>query len=103
MEYKEFLETKKKKFIESGFDVADSEVGIIAGLDSKTLPMIQRVGRLLRLSENKVGKIFILYVRDSQEQKWLENAVSKLNNVQWLNSIEDVLNLFNTKQEQAEV
>lgn len=91
------------KALNQGFDVADSEVGIIAGLDSKTLPMIQRVGRLLRLSENKVGKIFILYVRDSQEQKWLENAVSKLNNVQWLNSIEDVLNLFNTKQEQAEV
>ena len=26
MEYKEFLETKKKKFIESGFDVADSDL-----------------------------------------------------------------------------
>lgn len=91
------------KALNQGFDVADSEVGIIAGLDSKTLPMIQRVGRLLRLSEDKVGKIFILYVRDSQEQKWLENAVSKLNNVQWLNSIEDVFNIFNPKQEQTEI
>ena len=77
------------KALNQGFDVADSEVGIIAGLDSKALPMIQRVGRLLRLSGDKIGKIFILYVKDSQEEKWLENAVSKLSNVKWVNSIED--------------
>ena len=73
-----------------GFDVPDSEVGIIAGLDSKALPMIQRIGRLLRLSEDKIGKIFILYVADSQEEKWLKTAVSKLSNINWLKSIEDV-------------
>jgi superfamily II DNA or RNA helicase len=86
------------KALNQGFDVADSEVGIIAGLDSKALPMIQRVGRLLRLSGDKIGKIFILYVKDSQEEKWLENAVSKLSNVKWVNSIEDVFNVFNTEQ-----
>lgn len=78
------------KALNQGFDVPDSEVGIIAGLDSKSLPMIQRVGRLLRLSEDKTGKIFILYVKDSQEEKWLKNAVSKLSNINWLNSIDDV-------------
>lgn len=78
------------KALNQGFDVPDSEVGIIAGLDSKSLPMIQRVGRLLRLSEDKIGKIFILYVKDSQEEKWLRNAVSKLSNINWLNSIDDV-------------
>ena len=78
------------KALNQGFDVPDSEVGIIAGLDSKSLPMIQRVGRLLRLSEDKVGKIFILYVKDSQEEKWLKEAVSKLSNINWLNSIDDV-------------
>lgn len=78
------------KALNQGFDVPDSEVGIIAGLDSKSLPMIQRVGRLLRLAEDKVGKIFILYVAESQEEKWLRSAVSKLSNVNWLNSIDDV-------------
>jgi len=72
------------KALNQGFDVPDSEIGIIAGLDSKALPMIQRIGRLLRLSEDKVGKIFILYVKDSQEEKWLTNAVKDLNNVQWI-------------------
>jgi superfamily II DNA or RNA helicase len=72
------------KALNQGFDVPDSEVGIIAGLDSKSLPMIQRVGRLLRLSGDKIGKVYILYVKDSQEEKWLNKAVSKLSNVNWI-------------------
>jgi ERCC4-related helicase len=46
--------------------------------------MIQRVGRLLRLQDNKIGKIYILYVKDSQEEKWLKSAVKPLSNVVWL-------------------
>ena len=73
------------KALNQGFDVPDASIGVIAGLNSKSLPMIQRVGRLLRLStEDKVGKIYILYIKDSQEEKWLKNAVKTLNNVTWL-------------------
>ena len=73
------------KALNQGFDVPDASIGIIAGLNSKALPMIQRVGRLLRLSTHgKVGKIYILYIKDSQEEKWLKNAVKTLNNVTWL-------------------
>lgn len=73
------------KALNQGFDVPDASIGIIAGLNSKSLPMIQRVGRLLRLStDDKVGKIYILYIKDSQEEKWLKNAVKTLNNVTWL-------------------
>ena len=64
-----------------GFDVPDANMGIICGITSKSLPMIQRVGRLIRFQENKVGEIIILYVKDSQEEKWLKNAVKSLNNV----------------------
>jgi ERCC4-related helicase len=46
--------------------------------------MIQRVGRIIRFQENKVGKIVILYVKDSQEEKWLKSSVKSLNNVTWL-------------------
>ena len=45
--------------------------------------MIQRVGRLLRFQEGKIGKIIILYVKDSQEEKWLKQSVKDLNNVIW--------------------
>jgi superfamily II DNA or RNA helicase len=84
----DFRSTKSKvlcstKALNQGFNVPDASVGIIAGLDSKALPMIQRVGRLLRLNKNKVGVIYILYVKDSQEEKWLKNAIKSLNNITW--------------------
>lgn len=69
------------KALNQGFDIQKAEVGIIAGLDSKVLPMIQRIGRLIRKDGDKIGKIYILYVQDSQEEKWLNNAIKGLNNI----------------------
>jgi superfamily II DNA or RNA helicase len=69
------------KALNQGFDVKGAEVGIIAGLESKALPMIQRIGRLIRKDGDKIGKIYILYVQDSQEEKWLNNAIKGLNNI----------------------
>ena len=71
------------KALNQGFDVPDANMGIICGITSKSLSMIQRVGRLIRFKENKTGKIIILYVADSQEEKWLKNAVKNLKNVIW--------------------
>ncbi len=58
-------------------------MAVICGLTSKGLTMIQRVGRIIRYQEGKIGKIIILYVADSQEEKWLRNSVKTLNNVTW--------------------
>jgi superfamily II DNA or RNA helicase len=63
-------------------DVPDVGIGIIVGLTSKSLPFIQRLGRLLRKDKDKVGKIYILYVKDSQEAKWVEDATKTIKNVQ---------------------
>jgi superfamily II DNA or RNA helicase len=75
------------KALNQGFDVPDADMGIICGLTSKSLTMIQRVGRLLRFQENKIGKIIILYVNNSQEEKWLKSAVKGLTNVNWVDLI----------------
>ena len=58
-------------------------MGIVCGLTSKALPMIQRIGRLIRFQEDKTGEIIILYIKNSQEEKWLKNAVKNLNNVKF--------------------
>ena len=71
------------KALNQGFDVPHASVGVICGLTSKSLPMIQRVGRLLRYQKDKVGKVYILYVKDSQEEKWLNKAVIGLKNIHW--------------------
>lgn len=76
------------KALNQGFDVHDANLGIICGLDSKALQMIQRVGRLLRLSDkDKIGEVVVLYVKDSQEEKWLENAIKDLSNITWIDEI----------------
>jgi len=72
------------KALNQGLDIPDANMGIMCGITSKALPMIQRIGRLIRFQEGKVGKIYILYVENSQEEKWLKNAVKSLNNVNWL-------------------
>lgn len=72
------------KALNQGFDVADATMAVICGLTSKALTMIQRVGRIIRYQEGKRGKIICLYVKDSQEEKWLRSSVKKLNNVTWL-------------------
>ena len=46
--------------------------------------MIQRIGRLIRFEEGKIGKIYILYIENSQEEKWLKNSVKTLNNIKWI-------------------
>ena len=69
------------KALNQGMDVPDVEIGIIVGLESKALPMIQRLGRIIRKDGDKVGKIYIFYVKNSQEEKWLEQATKKLNNI----------------------
>jgi superfamily II DNA or RNA helicase len=75
------------KALNQGFDVPDAQLGIICGLDSKALAMIQRVGRLLRLSPDKVGEVVILYVKDSQEEKWLRSSIESLSNIVWCDDI----------------
>ena len=72
------------KALNQGFDIPNANVGIICGLTSKALSMIQRIGRLIRFEEGKTGKIYILYVINSQEEKWLKNSVRDLNGVKWL-------------------
>ena len=78
------------KALNQGLDVPDADMGIICGLTSKSLTMIQRVGRLLRFQEDKVGKIIILYIKDTQEEKWLKSAVKGLTNVNWIDKLTQI-------------
>jgi superfamily II DNA or RNA helicase len=76
------------KALNQGLDVPDASIGIVCGLTSKPLTMVQRVGRLVRIDPKdpkKTGKVIIVYVKGSQEEKWLRNALQGLNseNIIW--------------------
>mgnify|MGYP003627343851 FL=1 len=73
------------KALNQGLDIPDANVGIICGITSKALSMVQRVGRLIRFQEGKTGEVHILYVENSQEEKWLKKATQSLNNIIWKN------------------
>ena len=79
------------KALNQGMDVPDVGIGIIVGLESKSLPMIQRLGRIIRKDGDKVGKIYIFYVAHSQEEKWLDEATKTLKNVKKSNNLKDFL------------
>lgn len=72
------------KALNQGLDIPNANMGIICGLTSKSLSMIQRIGRLIRFQEGKIGNVYILYVKDSQEEKWLKNSVRTLDHINWL-------------------
>ena len=80
------------KALNQGIDISNANMGILCGITSKGLTMIQRVGRLLRYEENKVSNIIILYVKNSQEEKWLKNAIKTIDNVLWINNITEINN-----------
>ena len=72
------------KALNQGLDIPNANLGVICGITSKSLSMIQRIGRLIRFEEGKIGKIYILYIENSQEEKWLKNSVKTLNNIKWI-------------------
>lgn len=80
------------KALNQGIDIPDANMGILCGITSKGLTMIQRVGRLLRYKTDKTSNIIILYVENSQEEKWLKNAVYSLDNIQWIKDISEISN-----------
>ena len=72
------------KALNQGFDIPNANIGIICGLTSKALSMVQRIGRLIRFEKDKIGKIYIIYVKDSQEERWLNKSVANLKGIKWL-------------------
>ena len=84
------------KALNQGLDIPDASVGVICGLTSKSLTMVQRVGRLVRIDPSdptKTGKVIVVYVKDSQEETWLKDSLQKLDrsNIQWTSDLDSIL------------
>ncbi len=79
------------KALDEGFDVPGVELAIISSGSSSPRQDVQRTGRAIRFVEGKVGYIINLYMPDTQDEKWLRARQKKSINVEWKQSIEDVL------------
>lgn len=66
------------KALDEGADIPSIDVGIIAAYSSKSLQLIQRIGRVIRKQPDKRAVIVQLYCPDSQEERWLSESQKKL-------------------------
>lgn len=83
------------KSLVAGLDIPELSLGIIASASSSKIASIQSLGRILRVQPDKQAIVINLYTPDyeeikSQELKWLINRQKGLNNINWINSIEEI-------------
>jgi len=89
--------TKSKTIIscrglDAGVDITGLNLGICAAGSSKTLQSIQRLGRSIRLNkDNTIAYYFNLYIKDTQEEKWLDSRCYNIPNVEWITSLKEII------------
>lgn len=62
------------KALNEGLSIDSIEFAIITAGNSKVKDMIQRIGRSCRFVENKQAIVFRLYVKGTQEEKWVRKS-----------------------------
>lgn len=77
------------KALDAGFNVPDCSLGIDAAGSGKSLQSTQRSGRVLRLVEGKRAIFVNLYVKDSQEWKWVYQR-TKEQNPKWISQVSQI-------------
>jgi superfamily II DNA or RNA helicase len=83
--------------VNEGMDLPKLPVIIIAARTSGAKNHIQRRGRCLRFEEGKVSYVFNLYLKDTQDEKWLMKSQSTTDpdNIIFVNSVDEVLEKVN--------
>lgn len=79
--------------LNEGFDYEGVKLGIMASYNSSKKDDTQRSGRTSRKDYADLSKTAIiinLYIKDSQEEKWLKDKQRGKSGIQWINSIEEI-------------
>jgi len=75
---REINELASIKQIQEGANIPDLESALVVQLNSKQLNLIQKLGRLMRLSEGKVAKMHILVADNTVDVNWATKATKGL-------------------------
>jgi superfamily II DNA or RNA helicase len=79
------------KMFDEGIDLPEISLAIITSGTSSKRQSLQRLGRVIRKKEGKKAFIFNIYIKDSQEYKWVDSRTSGMN-AKWVSSLEDIDN-----------
>lgn len=80
--------------LDEGFDVSGIELAIVCSGSSTPRQDLQRTGRAIRFEEGKLGVIINLYLKDTQDEKWLKKRQSKSTSVQYVHSFQEISHLI---------
>lgn len=78
------------KALDEGFDVRGIDLAIISSGTSSTRQDLQRTGRAIRYQEGKHAVIINVYIKDTQDERWLKARQKKSTNIIHVNSIEEI-------------
>jgi superfamily II DNA or RNA helicase len=78
--------------LNAGFNVPECSLAICAAGTSKWLEMVQRAGRISRKMEGKVAIFVNLYMKDTQDIKWVAARTKSINQnyVKWITNISQI-------------
>lgn len=79
------------KALDTGMDIPNISLGITCAGSSRSLQAIQRLGRTLRKGEDKIALFFNIYLKDSQEEKWIRNKCYNIPNVFWIENLNEII------------
>jgi superfamily II DNA or RNA helicase len=78
--------------LDQGADIPDIDMMIVLSGSSKPLQALQRYGRGIRFQEGKHTIIVELYVKGSQDAKWLKDRQRKIprGSIKWIDTIDEI-------------
>ena len=85
--------------LNEGHNLPNIDNAVIVQLNSNALNLIQRIGRVCRWREGHTANIFLFVCKDTQDEKWAENALKSFNqsNIKKYNNIKQLINEFEVK------
>lgn len=66
--------------VNEGHDFPNMDTALIVQVNSKSLIMIQRIGRIIRYRSGHIAKIMIIVAKDTIDEEWTKTALSKFDN-----------------------
>lgn len=78
--------------LNAGFNVPSCSLGICASGNSKWLDFIQRQGRVIRKTDDKIAIFVNLYIAGTQEAKWVlkRTKIINPNYLKWIKTIQEI-------------
>ncbi len=76
--------------LDEGFNVEGIDFAIICSGNSTARQAIQRIGRSIRFKKGKQAIVVNLFIKNTQDERWTTSRLSKIPNVVWINSLEEI-------------